>query len=669
MAPDLMPHRSANDSRASGRLRAAKARVSGGALANPLSRVDIAISLMLMFGAAFAFLVWQRWDHTWSIGDDQALYWYAECIHESTASIFDLSPNACEGIWPYPPLIPTLAALVFLVTGHSGPHEAVRSLAPWYGLLAAALFIGARAEAGRATALDVATVGLAGWWITGLSGNFYTELPVSACLAAMLAAVVHSDFLKKPQPSALVGLFFGLGMLVKWSFAFFALAPFVTVGAVAAWRAFRNPMVAALAGMVVLGGVAWLARDAFAGAPLAGSGQVVLLEVWLGIGALSWWRSRDLFGAGEKTSAASLWLTIGIAGGVTLPWYLGSAEILAEFLARNASGDFFYGDKLPLSVTWIFYPATFVTSWGWIAAAGLAAGLASQVYARKPSFALWCTLAAIAGGVALALAPYRTERYIFPAFPLLAVPLVSAFGDNIRGTIWRAAMVAVAAWVQFGWLLGCPLEGERPSWPAPVRLHSNGNAAEHFVKTRKRLASLSSIFPLQPQLPDVFGDGIPRAARQLASLGEANEWIVAYCVEQSGSVCSSLAVALRDFETTRPAFFARSPSMLSTEAQVEEAMAEFLEGRHHPLPKNLVILVEDDGGRPDTQLQASVLENLGFSRLPASLGTGGASKGVALWVPNRPGPTWVPSATRQWSRWGTEVVPSAGRAPKNPIKR
>ncbi len=325
---------------------------------------------------------------------------------------------------PYPPLVPFVAALHMVGSGDLGLEVARASFWVWYALLAGALYGAVRAEAGALAGAAAGVLGPVLWYASGLRSGFYAELALGALAVAALGALAASRELSRPGWALVAGLALGLGMLVKWSFAFFLAAPTAFVLVVGLVRAGRGPRGGLLA-VVVLGAAAsfgaWLlGRSTVGWAPTALSVIVAIAGVLALAGGPRWWRFPD-----GRTRLLGLGLLV-LGTTIALPWYLAARPLLTTFLAKNLAL-VYDGDNVAASEAWPFYPGMALAVLGLPIAALAVVGTLRTALPGRSRLAVLTALAMVGGLVALGAAPYRAIRYAAPLWALLP-PLVLVLG-------------------------------------------------------------------------------------------------------------------------------------------------------------------------------------------------------------------------------------------------
>lgn len=448
-------------------------------------------------------LAWRAADRSPPHDDDLTLFRMAACLYDKLPA--PSAPMACSTLGPYPPLVPLVAALAFFVNGEADIHLAVTSLVVSYAVLAGALYVGTRAEAGRLPAIAAGWLGVTLWLAAGCRTSFYTESWMAALAATSLAALAWSRGLRRPIPSAGLGIALGLGMLAKWTFAFL-LAPPVALAVLLAGPALsRRPLPGIVVTAAIVGGAG------AAGAALLGIGPASiaapLAAVLLGGAAVGGallargprgWRHPETSGR-----LASLALAVGLPALIAGPWYIAASGALSGFLESNVDHRY-AGDAMTLAETWPFYPATALRDLGPFLLAIAALGAIRALLPGGPvpvrrRFAAWCLLAVVSAAMLLSVSPYRASRYVSPAYPLL-VPAMFAAMPRIAPR-WTAALLgAFALLAQLSWLL--PLDPRR--FPA---LNPMASTTAHLAgNTRDGMAASRALLRDPPlTLPVVIG--------------------------------------------------------------------------------------------------------------------------------------------------------------------
>lgn len=153
----------------------------------------------------------------------------------------------------YPPLAPLVAAAVFLFTSPS-VRMAIVSNQIFVLLLVVSVFLTARKLFGRAASWAATLFVLLSPMALEHATVFMLDLPLAAFTALAFLALLHTDGFARRRASILFGVACGLGILVKWTFGFFLVAPILALvlrpGTLRHWR---HLLLAAAAATVVFG--------------------------------------------------------------------------------------------------------------------------------------------------------------------------------------------------------------------------------------------------------------------------------------------------------------------------------------------------------------------------------------------------------------------------------
>ncbi len=340
---------------------------------------------------------------------------------------------------PYPPFGLWVGALGALVDPAGAVQGMFHAQVLFVGAMAAAMWMALRRSLGWpvAAAATLAVPVYAEWW--QLRGQLFLEVQQGCLLVAMAAAYAASEGLRARLPSLLVGGFFGLGLLTKFSFVFFAGVPLLAVLAVAAARMTTSR----IAGL----GVAAMVVAAGGGATAAAAGRLSWVTAGLLAGSACLvavisarrWRAPD---AGRLAVGIGLVLVAAVA--VAGPWYGSHLGALRSFFTANLSQEF-DGQVLPLSRVWWTYPAFLGrVALDDVVSLLFAVGAVRVVTSSKHPAGRLALLMVLSGLVALTLQPYRTPRYATP----LAAPalLVAAYGLWLPRRARAVVAVLIAAW-------------------------------------------------------------------------------------------------------------------------------------------------------------------------------------------------------------------------------
>ena len=372
---------------------------------------------------------------TWD--DDAGLYRLATCLEDQLRG----EGGACFAGAPYPPLIPAMAAIQFLISGTRGVDAAIMSLWPWTILAGVSLWLGVRRAAGVYAGLAAVAIGPVVIWSLHIRGKFYTEVPLAALAIACMVALVACEGFKRRKPSMLLGLGLGLGLLCKWSFAFFLAPPMALAWAMGLGSAAKDRHVAAWAGGGALAAVALLASGA-TGRLMGGlwPGCAMAALTVSGV-AITHRRQPDRF----EADAPARWLNLALATAVLLavagPWYLSHLGELQAFLADNMAQKF-HGDPIGTVQGLPFYPAVLLTRvLGSPLAIVLVIGAVMAIRPGRHPLAAWSLISLVAGTLILGMLPYRAGRYLVAGLGL--VTPIAILGLSRLPRLSNAAMIIV----------------------------------------------------------------------------------------------------------------------------------------------------------------------------------------------------------------------------------
>jgi hypothetical protein len=304
---------------------------------------------------------------------------HANHLERTVACAHDLAAGNVEALLGrstfYPPLVFCTAALAYRLW----PSDAAAAQATILAFLGAGMvavyLLGRRLASGSAGVVAALLFGTAPFVVYSAL-RFQLDLPLASMVAVALLLLLCTERFTRPGWSIAAGVVLGLGMLTKPPFAAYMLAPLaLVVAGIRQRRATLNFVLALVVGAVP---------------------------------ALPWYGLR-LFGLAAQVSNRS-------------------------FKQAAESG-------FPDPLTWpalAYYPRTFVTQFGVVAALLLVAGLAVAVR-RRPWFALIALLPAFA---LFELLQNKNFRYTLPLLPVAAVVAGLGF-DALRGRARTAVAVVV----------------------------------------------------------------------------------------------------------------------------------------------------------------------------------------------------------------------------------
>ena len=417
---------------ASGRASGRSARGAG----PPLGVADLA-SLLTLVAALWGWIAWiDRFSEPME-ADETNLISMSLCARDALQRADLGALYGCPPGHPYPPLVPTLAGIALLPVESIGMREIALTTLPWCGLLSVVAWAALRRSAGPWGGLVGVAAAIGLCTTPSVWGHLYTELPMSALGLGAAAIWSRSGGLSRPWTAAALGLVLGLGLLTKWTFAFFLGPPVAILVGYTLLRAPSRPvlgLLAALSGAAAgagyslavagLGGpvvFAWPAPAALCAVFLLG--DAVLTHFW-GRGP-----RQPRLGAAVGVGALAL-----CTAAVAAPWYIRRAQHVLEFLALNLQAGNYDGDLMAFSETWPFYPIVVASTFGRLSLALLGIGVLRALWARD-RLALFGLVAFLFGAGFLMAAPYRAARYLIAGIGLL-IPL---FGVALR---WRGAVPA-----------------------------------------------------------------------------------------------------------------------------------------------------------------------------------------------------------------------------------
>lgn len=376
--------------------------------APPWTATAVAIALgALVLAQHSAWLGLHTALETWD--DDAGLFRLALCFMGNADA-------PCSVGAPYPPLVPWVSSL--LMGADVSLAAAMRSLWPFLALLVGALFVGVRHSMGTMAGLAAMALGPVMVWSLHIRGKYYTEVPLAALCVAAVVALALSDGLRRRWPSAAFGALLGLGLLTKWSFAFFMGPLTAAVMAGAVWGSIHHPVhriVAAAGALAVPGFVLAGAAGWFSHGLTVGVWSALALVVFM-VGAMRRW-------GGDGHRLANVGLMVAAVVALAGPWYWGHFWSLQEFLAANLSQKF-HGDPVRGWMGWPFYPAVLLTRMmGTPTALLFVIGAAFSVRKSTPPLVRYALFALCSGTLILGVLPYRAGRYAVPVLGLV-VPIV-----------------------------------------------------------------------------------------------------------------------------------------------------------------------------------------------------------------------------------------------------
>ncbi len=600
---------------------------------------------------------WVDQNATRSRDDDARLYAMSLCLEQVLQGTADGGVRSCIQPTPYPPLVPLVAALHYRVLGRHTLETAVQSLWVWYVLLVLGLYLGVSREMGGLAGLAAAALGPVVANVHFLRGSFYAEIPMMALAVAAVVCLVAARGFRHPAWSLALGITLGLGLLAKWTFAFFLGPPMLLAVAMAtrraAGRGWSGGVVAA--GFVAGTGafIAWTAGSWTQAALLAGAGWTAALAAL--VTALVRMEPRD-----RKTS---LWTLFGLGLcllGVTIvaaPWYGATLPVLRKFLGANL-GFHYDGDALPWTATWPYYPAVlFTRALGTPLGILLILGTIRTAFPGRPRIALWSLVAFVSGMVLLSLSPYRTSRYLAAGYGLLVPLMIPDLRPwpRIR-TAFLSAMLAISLFVQVSWI---PPDPARAGIPIPYWLNTPPRR-ELFGNVRGGIAQAwhdltHPRWHVQVLAPAPVNDVSPNGKILQCIEAHAGAGMPFYALVWDPDGRGN-ADALRIDALAAgfpPSSRARTRGIPATIAEFQQQVRTLLPPATRPgsrLPRNLFVIVLSDGrGEDEIRAEARtirLLQQAGFRPVLRDRLDNRGSHIVRVWTPVSPAPAIAPDIHR-----------------------
>jgi hypothetical protein len=395
----------------------------------------------------FSWLSYNSAVETWD--DDAGLFKLAMCFADG----FQGRTEPCSAGAPYPPLVPFITSIHFVLTGVRSLPNALFSLWPFLLLLCTALFLGLKRAAGTMAGLAGIMMGPVVVWSLHIRGKYYTEVPLAALVVASIVALAASDQFRNRFSSGVLGLLLGLGLMTKWSFAFFlgpVAAIAVAIGIALPFHRKQHRTIAFIATIAVPVLVAGGAANRIPFGLTMGVWLTILVSASLVFIAR---QKSDLAGP----EASSIWLNVGMCVGLCImaagPWYWTYLPTMQEFLAANLSQKF-HGDPLPSHMGWPFYPAVILTR---VMSTPLSIlfmiGVVVGILKKRPPLLAWSLLALLSGALILGFLPYRSGRYIVAGLGLI-VPVVVLAIHHFRSAsrivlpiLFASGLIHQSSWI------------------------------------------------------------------------------------------------------------------------------------------------------------------------------------------------------------------------------
>ncbi len=128
--------------------------------------------------------------------------------------------------WYYPPLVSYASIVVYRVLGESesaGQHV----MTMFFCVFLLSVFGIGRELFGDREGIVAALFAASFPLVIRFSHTFMLDLPLASMTALSLYLLIRTDAFERTLPSLILGLSLGAGMLTKWTFPFFVLAPFL----------------------------------------------------------------------------------------------------------------------------------------------------------------------------------------------------------------------------------------------------------------------------------------------------------------------------------------------------------------------------------------------------------------------------------------------------------
>ena len=159
----------------------------------------------------------------------------------------------------YPPLVHNLGLIFSIIFGFSA-DSAVYSNIVWIMILSYSIYCIAKHYFDRIAAVGAVIIIFSMPIIIGQMREFQVDFPLLSIFALSFWMLIKSDNFKNSRFSFLFGLVFGLGMMVKWSYAFFGLPLAGVYAILALWHSkeekravLKNILFAAIGALLVCG--------------------------------------------------------------------------------------------------------------------------------------------------------------------------------------------------------------------------------------------------------------------------------------------------------------------------------------------------------------------------------------------------------------------------------
>lgn len=273
-------------------------------------------------------------------------------------------------------------------------------------------------------------------WMSFHLHGYFLEVAVTALVAVALAFLVASQGCRKIGPTMWLGLALGLGMLSKWSFAFF-VGPLLLWPLVVAWKENHSSRWLSLGGLaalsITLAALKVALGSSFWGFPW--KAYLLALDSWLLLAgaALYFWSRRGYnSGVGLASALATAFVTCGW-------WYFLSLQELQLKAAGDLTQHFSEAQAF-----WTLLGT--LSTCGWIAPVWFLAGLVYCWNKRSQRTIMLALGASIVSALVIYMLSHvpAGPRYILPGtFGLLVAAFAWLGNINWVKQVSTAALVAV----------------------------------------------------------------------------------------------------------------------------------------------------------------------------------------------------------------------------------
>ena len=426
-----------------------------------IGRNHFLVLFIMFFAYAFGVVWWVHLDTSPPLMDQssilrQSLTHYV-LLTERPA--FEAIRGILTGFYFYPPLVPLNAALFYLFFGPDS-HVAVLSTLLFLAVLFSSVYLLGSFLSGKGAGLFAVFLAATSPMIIGYSKEFWLEVPVTGMLMAFLYFLVRSKNLEDTGYSIGLGIICGLGMLTKWSFAFFAVGPM----AITLWLIFKDTwltwkkrlLVGSLVSLTFILGifVYWLLPPE---ARIMAKMVILITVFFVGVAILPpiFGRIKPLISERvlglfqiSKTSSEA-WLNLLIVVTIALiiagPWYLtNSSELRSGFQTYGIDVAVKEGDPPSLSIPCLMYGFWNILNSQLFLPFGLLAFIGLfWVLWTKSSNRDWGLLIAyfVIGYLILTIIPNKSHRYTLPLLPVALIS-GSAWAFNQRAAIRHTLIIA-----------------------------------------------------------------------------------------------------------------------------------------------------------------------------------------------------------------------------------